>query len=114
MSQRPCVVKPKAQGAAVLGCATKGQDSANTSKSPMDLLADLESNERMEVERNKGVGEKENSEELPADEVSAKMEVDPADLLSDEEQSMKKCSLVSKSIVFICMWSMSCATHLLL
>lgn len=47
----------------------------------------------MEVERNKGVDDKENSGELPADEVSAKMEVDPAGLLSEEEQSMKKMQL---------------------
>lgn len=112
LSRRPSVAEPEAQGAAVLSCETKGQDSLSTSKTPTDHLMsveDLESNERMEEE---GADKKEKSEELSAEESPAKMEVDPTDSLSDEEQSMTECNLVSNSIEFNCMWSMSCATHL--
>lgn len=105
MSRRPSVAEPEAQGAAVLSCVTKGQDSLSTPKTPTDHLTsveDLESNERMEEE---GADKKEKSEELSAEESPAKMEVDPTDSLSDEEQSMTECNLVSNSIEFNCMWS---------
>lgn len=51
-------------------------------------VEDLDSKERMEEEKKEAVDEKEKSEELSTDESPAKMEVDPTDAPSDEEQSM--------------------------
>uniref|UniRef100_A0A8D3DCT4 Bromodomain PHD finger transcription factor n=1 Tax=Scophthalmus maximus TaxID=52904 RepID=A0A8D3DCT4_SCOMX len=48
----------------------------------------------------------EKMEESPVDESPAKMEVDPTESRSDEEQSMTECDLVSNSIVFNCIYSM--------
>lgn len=108
LSRQPSVAEPEAQGAAVLSSEAKDRDSSSLSKSVTDHLMsveDLESNERMEEEKKEGADEKEKSEELSADESPVKMEVDPTDLQSDEEQSMTECDLVSNRIVFNCMCS---------
>ncbi len=100
LSRLPSVAEPEAQGAAVFSSEAKDRDSSSLSKSVTDLVEDLESSERMQEEKKEGVDEKEKSEELSADESPAKMEVEPTDLGSDEEQSMTECDLVSNSIVF--------------
>lgn len=112
LSRRASVAEPEAQGAAVLSCATQRQESSSTPKPPTDHLTsveDLESNERLEEELKSEADKKEKTEELSANESPAKMEVDPTDSRSDEEQSMTACNLVSDSLVFNFMWSMSCA-----
>lgn len=108
LSRRPSVAAPETQGAAVLSSEAKDQDSSHPSKPATDHLMsvdDLESNERMDEEKKERAGEKEKSEELSADESPAKMEVDPTDTRSDEEQSMTECDLVSNRFVLNCMWS---------
>lgn len=92
LSRRPSVAEPEAQGAAVLSCATKCQDSSCTPKPPTDHLTsveDLESNERLEEELKSEADKKEKTEELLANESPAKMEADPTDSPLDEEQSMQ-------------------------
>lgn len=90
LSRRPSVAEPEAQGAAVLSSEAKDQDSSSLSKPATDHLMsaeDRESSERIEEETKAGEDEKEKSE-LSPDESPTKMEVDPADSRSDEEQSM--------------------------
>lgn len=101
LSRRPSVAEPEAQGAAVLSCATKRQDSSCTPTPPTDHLMsveDLESNERLEEELKSEADKKENTEELLANESPAKMEADPTDSQLDEEQSMQ--------LVFNFLWRM--------
>lgn len=90
LSRRPSVPESESQGVAVLSCITKGQDPASTPKSPLERLtsADLESCERVEEGMEAGEAEKEKSEELPAEDAPAKMEVDPTDPVADENQRM--------------------------
>lgn len=90
LSRRPSVPESESQGVAVLSCITKGQDPASSPKSPLDRLAsaDLESCERVEEEIKKGEAEKEKLEELPAEDLPAKMELDPTDPVSDENKRM--------------------------
>uniref|UniRef100_A0AAQ5Z155 Bromodomain PHD finger transcription factor n=1 Tax=Amphiprion ocellaris TaxID=80972 RepID=A0AAQ5Z155_AMPOC len=60
---------------------------------------DLESNERLEEEKKEEVDEKEKKkEESSAGESLAKMELEPTDSPSDEEQSMTECDFVSNNI----------------
>lgn len=92
LSRQPSVVEAEVQGVAVLSCTTRGQDSPSTPKPPTDPVTsaeDFESYERKEEEVEKRVNTKEPLEELSADESLAKMEVDPSDSLSGEEQIMK-------------------------
>lgn len=112
MSRRPSVAAPEAQGAAALSSEAKDQGLCSPSKSATDhLLSDegFASNEKMEEEKTEEADEKEKTKELSVDESPAKMEVDPTESPSDEEQSMTECDLVSNSIVFNRMYSMSSA-----
>lgn len=70
------------------------------SSSPPQAVEDLESCEKTEEE---GAEKKESPEEPSAEESPTKMDVDPPDSPSDEEQSMSK--LVSDSNTFSCMLS---------
>lgn len=102
LSRRPSIAAPEAQGAAVLSCEEKDKDSSILSKPAADhpmSVDDSKSNERMEEEKKEVEDEKEKSEKLSADESPVKMEVDPTDSRSDEEQSMTECELVSHNIV---------------
>lgn len=88
---------------------TNSQDSSSLSKPTTDDLTsveDLGSNERMEKEKKEEMEDKGKTHELSAGESAAKMEVDPKESQSDEEQSMTECDLVSNSIVFSCICSM--------
>lgn len=89
LSRRPSVPESESQGVAVLSCITKGQDPASTPRSPRDCLTsvDLESCERVEEGMKIGEAEKEKSEELPAEDSPAKMELDPTD--PDKRMSLK-------------------------
>ncbi|XP_022061131.2 nucleosome-remodeling factor subunit BPTF isoform X4 [Acanthochromis polyacanthus] len=87
LSRRPSTVTPEAQEAAALSTEAKDQDSSSLSKPDHLMLGeDLESNNRMEEENKEEVDEKEKKEESSAGELLAKMEVDPTDSPSDEEQ----------------------------
>lgn len=90
LSRRPSVPESESQGVAVLSCITKGQDPASTPRSPPDRLTsvDLESCERVEEGMKMGEAEKEKSEELPAEDSPAKMELDPTVPESDENKRM--------------------------
>lgn len=109
LSRRPSIAAPEAQGAAALSSEAKDEGLSSLSKPATDHLLSVENfeiNERMEEEKKERVEEKEEAEELSLDESPAKM-VDPTESQSDEEQSMTECDLVSNSIVFNCMCSMS-------
>lgn len=109
LSRRPSVATPEAQGAAASVCEAKDQGLCSLSKPATDHLRSAEefvSNERMKEETKEEVDIKEKMEESPVDESPAKMEVDPTESRSDEEQSMTECDLVSNSIVFNCIYSM--------
>lgn len=83
---------------------TNSQDSSSLSKPTTDdptSVEDLGSNERMEMEIKEVTEDKETTHEMSAGESTAKMEVDPKESQSDEEQSMTECDLVSYSNVFI-------------
>lgn len=105
LSRRPSIAAPDAQGNIVSSSETNSQDSSSLSKSTTNDLTsveDLGSNERMEKETMKEEIDEEKTHELSPGESAAKMEVDPKESQSDEEQSMTECNLVSNSIVFMC------------
>ncbi|XP_047189812.1 nucleosome-remodeling factor subunit BPTF-like isoform X1 [Scophthalmus maximus] len=90
LSRRPSVATPEAQGAAASVCEAKDQGLCSLSKPATDHLRSAEefvSNERMKEETKEEVDIKEKMEESPVDESPAKMEVDPTESRSDEEQS---------------------------
>lgn len=89
LSRRPSIAVPEAQGIVASSSETKAQDSSSLSKPTADhLIEDLDSNERMEEDKKEEVQDKEKMQELSPDESAAKMEVDPTDSRSDDEQSM--------------------------
>lgn len=101
MSRRPSTAAPEAQGVVASSSDTNSQDSTNLPKPTTDHLVsveDLDSNERLE--KKEETEDKENTLELSTDESATKMEVDPTESRSDEEQSMTECDLLSHCIVF--------------
>ncbi len=113
LSRRPNVAEQEAQGAAVLNSEAKHPIPSSLSKPAtdhLDSVEDLESNEGIKEDLEEGVDDKEKSEESSVGEALAKMEVDPTDSRSDEEQSMTECDLVCDNIVFNRMLSMRCTS----
>lgn len=99
LSRRPSIAEPEAQGGAAISSEAKDQDSSSLSKPETNRLMsveDLDSNEKMEEETKEGADKKEKSKDLSSDDASpVKMEVDPTDARSDEEQSMTEFDLGS-------------------
>lgn len=97
LSHRPSVPESESQGVAVLSCITKGQDPASTPSPDRLTCADLEACEKVKKETKEGEPEKGKSEELPAEDSPAKMELDPTDAVPDDNKSMSL-----KCIMYLC------------